>query len=148
MELISSVNQLCCWLEAVMPGQLSVQACHSHRKRGEVTLQSATDGQSNLLLLTLTQDTTEATMPIATNMLSLAVSKLKHTLKNHTHSETCKCTRAQNSHSRPRYSSRTSHILSFSSLAMMTGSSMPSSECHCKHTDGKTEGGETPENYC
>ena len=78
-----------------MPGQLSVQACHSHRKRGEVTLQSATDGQSNLLLLTLTQDTTEVTMPIATNMLPLAVSALERTLKNHTHSETCKCTRAQ-----------------------------------------------------
>lgn len=150
MQQISSVNQLCCWLEAVTPGQLSVQCCHSHRKRGEVALQSAADGQSNLLLLTLAQDTTEETMPIATNMLSLAGRTLMHTLRiTHTHTQrgmqmyTC-----TNSHSRPLYRSHTSRILTFSSLAMMTGSSVPSSEYHCKHTDGKTEGGETPENYC
>lgn len=35
-----------------------------------------------------------------------------------------------------------------SSRGMMTGSTVPKSEWHCKHTDGKTEGGKTPDNYC
>ena len=51
-----------------------------------MALQRATDGQSNLLLLTLTQDTTEVAMPIGTNMLSLAIRTVKYTLKiSHTH---------------------------------------------------------------
>lgn len=113
--------------------------CRPVTLTGEVTLQSVTDGQSNLLLLTLTQDMTEATMPIATNMLSLAVSALMHTLKNHTHSETLR-----KIHTHTPDAAHAHHTYSFSSLAMMTGSSVPSSECHCKHADGKTEGGETP----
>lgn len=50
-----------------------------------MALQRATDGQSNLLLPTLTQATTEVSMPIATNMLSLAAGTVKYTLRNHTH---------------------------------------------------------------
>lgn len=95
VEQISSVNQLCCWLESVTLRQLSVQACHSHRKRGEVALQSASDGQSNLLPLTLTQDTT-VSLPIATNMLSLAVGTFKFWKIAHTARDTnvlvCKLT--------------------------------------------------------
>lgn len=136
VEQISSVNQLCCWLEAVTLRQLSVQACHSHRKRGEVALQSASDGQSNLLPLTLTQDTT-VSLPIATNMLSLANRDIQ-VLKNRTHSERYKCACPQT-----HTLCAASHILTFSSLAMMTGFNVPSPKCHCKHADGKTEGDKT-----
>lgn len=87
-------------------------------RRGSAEWRAA-DGQWNLLLLMLTQDTTEVSVPVPDNMLSLAARTHSHTHK-HTHTQahintrnhTCKCTRAQ-THSRARGAARTSHILIF-----------------------------------
>lgn len=70
---------LSCEASAALRGGLSVTL---QGKQGEVVQQNTTDGQTSLLLLRLTQDMAEVTMPIATNMLFLAARTIKHTIPN------------------------------------------------------------------
>lgn len=130
------------------PGQLSVLARRPHReKRGKVALQSATDGRWSLVPLALTHNRRKTCQSPPICFLWQSALSRTHRKKN-THSETCEgtCTHSSRRHPPAVHPMHVTHAVS--SRGMMTGSTVPKSEWHCKHTDGKTEGGKTPDNYC
>lgn len=136
VEQISSVNQLCCWLESVTLRQLSVQACHSHRK-------SRRGGSPERLWRPVKPSAANAhtgydSISANRHQYAFTGSRDIQVLKNCTHSERYKCACLQT-----HTLCAASHILTFSSLALMTGFNVPSPKCHCKHADGKTEGDKT-----